>query len=151
MEEFKGKYVVTWVSHWLGTYSRTIWNFQGRSSRCCKCNFWGSQNRLEKDWCINLLDLSSTTSCCNSSSSIGLDVRTSFGYSSATSWSIISTSSFKSKISMTYGASIVVEIIVFLRKLRATSNSSSNSLFLCYCSKILVSFAIGAHEASCYT
>ncbi len=48
MEEFKAN---MWSRnfHWLGTYSWTTWNFQGRSSRCCKCNFWGSQNHLEKD------------------------------------------------------------------------------------------------------
>ncbi len=43
--------VSTWSRNfnWSSTYSWTTWNFQGRNSRCCKCNFWKSQNHLEKD------------------------------------------------------------------------------------------------------
>jgi len=50
---------------------------------------------------------------------------------------------------MTCGVGITVEVMVILRKLKdVASNSSYNSLFFCYCSKILISFVVGAHEAS---
>jgi hypothetical protein len=52
---------------------------------------------------------------------------------------------------MTCGVGVVVEIMVFLRKLNATSNSFSKSLLHCFSSKILVSFTIGAHKASSFT
>jgi hypothetical protein len=52
---------------------------------------------------------------------------------------------------MTCGASVAIELVVFLRKLKFVSNSSSNSLLLCFCSKNLVSFIVGACEASSST
>jgi hypothetical protein len=41
--------------------------------------------------------------------------------------------------------------VVFLKKICAASNSSSNSLLFCSCSKNLISTIIGAHEANCFT
>jgi hypothetical protein len=38
--------------------------------------------------------------------------------------------------------------MVLLKKFNVASHSSSNSLLLYSCSKILISFAVGAHEAS---
>jgi hypothetical protein len=48
---------------------------------------------------------------------------------------------------MTCGVGFVVKIMVFLKKLRVASNSSS-TLLLCFCSKIIVSFVVGAREAN---
>jgi hypothetical protein len=45
---------------------------------------------------------------------------------------------------MTCGASVVIKVVVILRKLKATSNSSTNYFIFCSCSKILV----GACKAS---
>jgi hypothetical protein len=52
---------------------------------------------------------------------------------------------------MTCGAGVAIEVVVFLRKVKFASNSSSNSLLLCFCSKILVSFVVGACETSSST
>jgi hypothetical protein len=52
---------------------------------------------------------------------------------------------------MIYGASVVVEVMVFIRKLKATSNSSLNSLFFYSCSKVLVSFVVDACKANGFT
>jgi hypothetical protein len=52
---------------------------------------------------------------------------------------------------MTCGASVIVEVVFFLRKLRVVSNSFFNSLLFYFCSKILTSFVVGAHIASGYT
>jgi hypothetical protein len=52
---------------------------------------------------------------------------------------------------MTCGASVAIEVVVFLRESNFVSNSSSNSLLLCFCSKIIVSFTVGACEASSST
>jgi hypothetical protein len=60
---------------------------------------------------------------------------------------MISTSSFESKIITTHGSTIVVEVMVILRKFKTTFNSFYNSLFLFFCSKILTSFAMGSREA----
>lgn len=49
---------------------------------------------------------------------------------------------------MICGASVVVEVMIILRKLRVVSNSSSNPLLFCSCSKILVSSTKGACKAS---
>jgi hypothetical protein len=49
---------------------------------------------------------------------------------------------------MTYGTSFAIDIMVLLKKFNVVSNSSSNSLLLCSCSKILISSTIGACEAS---
>jgi hypothetical protein len=54
------------------------------------------------------------------------------------------------KIIMTSGV-VVIKIINFSWKLGVVSNSSSNSLFFYSCSKIIVSFVIGACKASGFT
>jgi hypothetical protein len=48
MEESKDKCVVK-NNNWLSIYSWTTWDFQGRSSRCYKCNLWRGKNHFEKD------------------------------------------------------------------------------------------------------
>jgi hypothetical protein len=50
----------------------------------------------------------------------------------------MSTSSFEYEITMICGASVAIKVVVILKKLRATFNSSSNSLLFCFYSKILV-------------
>ncbi len=57
-----------------------------------------------------------------------------------------STSFFEFEITITCGASFVVEVVVLLRKFNSTFNSSSNSLFLYSCSKTLIYFVVGARE-----
>jgi hypothetical protein len=53
------------------------------------------------------------------------------------------------RILITCGVGAIVEIMVLLRKLKATSNSSSNSLIFLTYSKILVSSTtMGAFKAS---
>jgi len=54
---------------------------------------------------------------------------------------------------MTYGVGVgaIVEVMVLVRKLKTISNSSSNSLFFYSCSKVLVSFAMGARKVNGFT
>jgi hypothetical protein len=92
--------------------------------------------------------LSLLTNCCNSTSSIGLGSGTCFNYSLATSWNKTSTFSVESEIIITCGVSVVVEVVVFLRKLKDVSKSSSNSLLFCFYSKILTSSTMNACEIS---
>jgi hypothetical protein len=54
----------------------------------------------------------------------------------------------KFEITITYGTSFAIDVVVCFRKFSATSNSSSNSLLLYSCSKNLISFAICACETS---
>ncbi len=77
----------------------------------------------------------SFTCCYNFSSSTGLNVGACSDCSLATSRDKISTSSSKFEIIITCGARVVVEVVVFLRKLRAALNSSSNSLFSIFVQK----------------
>ncbi len=77
------------------------------------------------------------TSCCNSFSSIDLDTRTSCDCPSTKGCYNSSSSSFY-EITITCGASFVVEVVVLLKKFNVASNSSSNSLLLCSCSKTLL-------------
>jgi hypothetical protein len=51
-------------------------------------------------------------------------------------------------MTITCGVGAIVKIVVLLEKLRIASNSFSNSLLFCSCSKILTSFVVGAREAS---
>ncbi len=71
-----------------------------------------------------------------------------FNYSLATSWNKTSTFSFESEIIITCGVSVVVEVVVFLRKLKDVSKSSSNSLLFCFYSKILTSSTMNACQLS---
>ncbi len=91
---------------------------------------------------------SSTIGCYNSPSSTSLDTWTNCEISSTIGWGLISTSSFEYEITMTYGTSFAIDIMVLLKKFNVVFNSSSNSLLLCSCSKILISSTIGACEAS---
>jgi hypothetical protein len=93
----------------------------------------------------------SSTSCYNSSSSIGLDARIDCNCSSTIGWGLISTSPSEYEITITYGVGFVVKVVVFLRKFNVVFNSSSNSLLICSCSKILISSIVGACEASSST
>jgi hypothetical protein len=52
---------------------------------------------------------------------------------------------------MIRGVGAAIVIVVFLRKLKDASNSFSNSLLFCFCSKILTSFVVGSREANSYT
>ncbi len=83
---------------------------------------------------------SSIIGCCNSSSSTCLDARTCFNYSSTTC-------SFEYEITITCGVGVALEVVVILRKLRV----AFNSLFPCTCSKILISYVLGACKASGFT
>jgi len=72
---------------------------------------------------------SSTTCCCNSPSSMGLDAETVCNCSSIASWGLISTSSSKYEITITYGTSFVIEVMILLRKFSVVFNSSSTPYF----------------------
>jgi hypothetical protein len=66
-------------------------------------------------------------------------------------WGLISISSFESKITIIYGVGFTIEVMVLLRKFNVASTSSSNSLFLCSCSKTLVSSIVHVCEANNFT
>jgi hypothetical protein len=51
-------------------------------------------------------------------------------------------------MTITSGVGSIVKVVVLLRKLKVTSNSSFNFLHFCFFSKILVSFVVGVDEAS---
>jgi hypothetical protein len=55
-------------------------------------------------------------------------------------------SSSEIEITITYGIDFAIEVVVFLRKFSANFNSSSNSLFIFSCSKIIISSVVGACE-----
>jgi hypothetical protein len=84
--------------------------------------------------------------CNSTSSSIGSSSWAWGVYPSTTSWEIISTSSSKFEITITHGSNVVIEIIILPRKLKATFNSSSNSLLFYYHSEFLRSFTISSRE-----
>jgi hypothetical protein len=52
---------------------------------------------------------------------------------------------------MTCGTSFAIDVVVLLKKLIVVSNSFSNSLLFCSCSKTLVSSVVSAREANGYT
>ncbi len=83
---------------------------------------------------------------CNLLSSTIFDVRTSCGCSWTIGWGPTSTSSFEFEITIICGTSFDVEVMVVLGKFNVASNSSSNSLFLYSCSKLLISSVVGVHE-----
>jgi hypothetical protein len=89
-------------------------------------------------------DCSSTTCCYNFSFSTGLDVEIDYNCSSTIGWGLVSIFSFESKITITYSTGIAVEVLVFLKKFSVIFNSFSKSLLIYSCSKIQISFAIGA-------
>ncbi len=71
--------------------------------------------------------------CCNSTSySTGSDLGTWGVFSLAISWKIISTFSYESEIIIIHSFAIVIEVVIFLRNFRTTSNSSSNSLLFLF-------------------
>ncbi len=124
--------------------SKSFWRSSFLLSLFTSCYNCSSSTCLGVETCYVC---SSTTSCCNSSSSIGLDL------------SILQQQievkfqpfSFESEITMTCDVGFIVEVMVSIRKLRATFNSSSNSLPFCFCSKILVSFTVGARKTGSST
>ncbi len=85
------------------------------------------------------------TCCYNSIYSIGLDVETCFVYSTTIDYT------FEFEITLICGDGVIIEVIVFLKKLRDAFNSSLNSLLLCSCSKIIISSDVGARKANGYT
>jgi hypothetical protein len=80
------------------------------------------QTSSSKSLWKNSFPLSLFTCCYNFSSSIGLDVGACSDCSLATSQDKISTSSSTFEIIITCGASVVVEVVVFLRKLKVVLN-----------------------------
>ncbi len=130
----------------LGPFSKSSWRNASPLFTCCYSSFSSTSLGIGTS-----CGCSSTTGCYNSPSSTSLDVGIDCEISSTTGLGLISISSSEFEITMTCGINFVIDVVVLLGKFCFISNSSSNSLLLCSCSKNLISFVVCAHETSSST